>query len=151
MSKMKRAEIREHIFKILFRVEFHDSVEFEQQIALYMQNLREGTKEEKGIDVSEQDYNYIHDKAVAIKNNIEDIDSKINEISSGWPTTRLGKAELSIMRLAVYEIIYDEDIPRNVAINDAVDLAKKYGSDSAPSFIHGVLAKLDNYFGDNIL
>jgi N utilization substance protein B len=144
MSKMKRAEIREHIFKILFRVEFHDSVEFEQQIALYMQNLREGTKEEKGIDVSEQDYNYIHDKAVAIKNNIEDIDSKINEISSGWPTTRLGKAELSIMRLAVYEIIYDEDIPRNVAINEAVELAKKYGSDSAPSFINGVLAKLDN-------
>jgi len=144
MSKMKRAEIREHIFKILFRVEFHDSVEFEQQIALYMQNLREGTKEEKGIDVSEQDYNYIHDKAVAIKNNIEDIDSKINEISSGWPTTRLGKAELSIMRLAVYEIIYDEDIPRNVAINEAVELAKKYVSDSAPSFINGVLAKLDN-------
>jgi N utilization substance protein B len=144
MSKMKRAEIREHIFKILFRVEFHDSVEFEQQIALYMQNLREGTKEEKGIDVSEQDYNYIHDKAVAIKNNIEDIDSKINEISSGWPTTRLGKSELSIMRLAVYEIIYDEDIPRNVAINEAVELAKKYGSDSAPSFINGVLAKLDN-------
>ena len=144
MSKMKRAEIREHIFKILFRVEFHDSVEFEQQIALYMQNLREGTKEEKGIDVSEQDYNYIHDKAVAIKNNIEDIDSKINEISIGWPTTRLGKAELSIMRLAVYEIIYDEDIPRNVAINEAVELAKKYGSDSAPSFINGVLAKLDN-------
>lgn len=144
MSKMKRAEIREHIFKILFRVEFHDSVEFEQQIALYMQNLREGTKEEKGVDVSEQDYNYIHDKAVAIKNNIEDIDSKINEISSGWPTTRLGKAELSIMRLAVYEIIYDEDIPRNVAINEAVELAKKYGSDSAPSFINGVLAKLDN-------
>nr|WP_330372396.1 transcription antitermination factor NusB [Lachnospira multipara] len=144
MSKMKRAEIREHIFKILFRVEFHDSVEFEQQIALYMQNLREGTKEEKGIDVSEQDYNYIHDKAVAIKNNIEDIDAKINEISSGWPTTRLGKAELSIMRLAVYEIIYDEDIPRNVAINEAVELAKKYGSDSAPSFINGVLAKLDN-------
>ncbi|WP_027437558.1 transcription antitermination factor NusB [Lachnospira multipara] len=141
---MKRAEIREHIFKILFRVEFHDSVEFEQQIALYMQNLREGTKEEKGIDVSEQDYNYIHDKAVAIKNNIEDIDAKINEISSGWPTTRLGKAELSIMRLAVYEIIYDEDIPRNVAINEAVELAKKYGSDSAPSFINGVLAKLDN-------
>jgi N utilization substance protein B len=48
------------------------------------------------------------------------------------------------MRLAVYEIIYDEDIPRNVAINEAVELAKKYGSDSAPSFINGVLAKLDN-------
>ena len=144
MSKMNRTVMREHIFKLLFRVEFHDTVEFEQQISLYFDALREGTKEEKAIDVNEEDYNYIHDKAVAIKNNIADIDAKINEISEGWPTTRLGKAELSIMRLAIYEALYDDDIPTNVAINEAIELAKKYGSDNAPSFINGVLAKLNN-------
>lgn len=144
MSKMNRTVMREHIFKLLFRVEFHDTVEFEQQISMYFDALREGTKEEKAIDVNEEDYNYIHDKAVAIKNNIADIDAKINEISEGWPTTRLGKAELSIMRLATYEALYDDDIPTNVAINEAIELAKKYGSDNAPSFINGVLAKLNN-------
>lgn len=144
MSKMNRTVMREHIFKLLFRVEFHDTVEFEQQISMYFDALREGTKEEKAIEVNEEDYNYIHDKAVAIKNNIADIDAKINEISEGWPTTRLGKAELSIMRLATYEALYDDDIPTNVAINEAIELAKKYGSDNAPSFINGVLAKLNN-------
>ena len=144
MSKMNRTVMREHIFKLLFRVEFHDTVEFEQQISMYFDALREGTKEEKAIEVNEEDYNYSHDKAVAIKNNIADIDAKINEISEGWPTTRLGKAELSIMRLATYEALYDDDIPTNVAINEAIELAKKYGSDNAPSFINGVLAKLNN-------
>ena len=144
MSRMNRTVMREHIFKLLFRVEFHDTVEFEQQISLYFENLREGTKEERGIDINEADYNYIHDKAIAIKNNLADIDAKINEISEGWPTTRLGKAELSIMRLATYEVVYDDDIPTNVAINEAIELAKKYGSDNAPSFINGVLAKLNN-------
>lgn len=55
---------------------------------------------------------------------------------------RLSKAELAIMRLAVYEMLYDEDIPVNVAINEAVELAKNYGRDNAPSFVNGVLAKL---------
>ena len=66
----------------------------------------------------------------------------INSVSKSWPTSRLGKAELTIMRLAVYEIKFDEDIPTNVAINEAVELAKKYGADNAPSFINGVLAQL---------
>ena len=66
----------------------------------------------------------------------------INSVSKSWPTSRLGKSELTIMRLAVYEIKFDEDIPTNVAINEAVELAKKYGADNAPSFINGVLAQL---------
>ena len=72
----------------------------------------------------------------------DELDEKINSVSEGWPTNRLGKAELSIMRLAVYEMLYDDDIPVNVAIDEAVELAKKYGADNASSFINGVLAKL---------
>ncbi len=60
----------------------------------------------------------------------------------GGSTSRLGKAELTIMRLAIFEIKYDDDIPNGVAINEAVELAKKYGADSASSFINGVLAKI---------
>ena len=94
-------------------------------------------------DVKEKEYEYIRKKALLVSELSDDIDAKINEVSEGWPVERLGKAELAIMRLAVYEMLYDEDIPVNVAINEAVELAKKYGSDdNAASFVNGVLAKL---------
>ena len=88
-------------------------------------------------------YNYIKDKTLAIAELIPELDEKIDSVSEGWPTSRLGKTELSIMRLAVYEMLYDEDIPTNVALNEAVELAKKYGSaDSTAAFVNGVLGKL---------
>ncbi|MGN0317962.1 MAG: transcription antitermination factor NusB [Lachnospira sp.] len=130
---MTRTIMREHIFKLLFRVEFHNPAELEEQIKLYFAELP---------DVKESEYNYINDKTLRIAEIIPELDAKINEISDGWPTNRIGKAELSIMRLAVYEILFDEDIPSSVAINEAVELAKKYGSDNAASFVNGVLAKL---------
>ncbi len=130
---MTRSTIREHIFKLLFRVEFHETHEFEGQVRLYMEDYP---------SMKEEDRTYITDKAIEVASLIPEIDEKINEVSEGWPVIRLGKAELAIMRLAVYEMLYDDDIPVNVAINEAVELAKQYGADSAPSFINGVLAKL---------
>ena len=86
--------------------------------------------------------NYIKNKTSDIIDKLDNIDEIINTYSEGWPTNRLGKAELTIMRLAVYEIKFDEEIPDSVAINEAVELAKMYGADNAPSFINGVLAKI---------
>lgn len=80
-------------------------------------------------DVNEKDYEYIKNKALLVCELSDDIDEKINLVSEGWPVDRIGKAELAIMRLAVYEMLYDDDIPVNVAINEAVELAKSYGSD----------------------
>lgn len=130
---MTRSTMREHIFKLLFRVEFHNSHELEEQIRFYMDELP---------TIKDEDLKYITEKTLSIAELIPEIDDKINSVSEGWPVSRLGKSELAIMRLAVYEMLYDEDIPVNVAINEAVELAKNYGSDSAPSFINGVLAKL---------
>jgi len=73
---------------------------------------------------------------------LEEIDKIINESSKGWKTTRMGKVDLTLIRLAVYEIKYEEDIPTGVAINEAVELAKKYGTDDSPAFINGILAKI---------
>jgi N utilization substance protein B len=70
------------------------------------------------------------------------IDVIIDERSTGWKTSRMGKVELTILRLAVYEMLFDEDVPVTVAINEAVELAKKYGGDDTPAFINGVLAKV---------
>ena len=131
---MTRSEMREHVFKLIFRVPFHDKNELREQIDYYFDGLT---------DVNEKDYEYIKNKALLVCELSDDIDEKINLVSEGWPVDRIGKAELAIMRLAVYEMLYDDDIPVNVAIKEAVELAKSYGSDdNAASFVNGVLAKL---------
>ncbi|MDO5403146.1 MAG: transcription antitermination factor NusB [Eubacteriales bacterium] len=130
---MTRTIMREHIFKILFREMFHDANELDEQIRFYFDELT---------SAKEAELTYISEKAKKISGMTDTLDEKINSVSEGWPTNRLGKAELSIMRLAVYEMLYDDDIPVNVAIDEAVELAKKYGADNASSFINGVLAKL---------
>lgn len=66
----------------------------------------------------------------------------VNQVAQGWKTSRMGKADLAIIRLAVYEMKFEEDVPEGVAINEAVELAKSYGTDDSPSFVNGVLAKL---------
>ena len=69
----------------------------------------------------------------------EDVDEIISNSSKGWKINRLSKVDLNILRLAIYEIKYNESIPVNVSINEAINLAKKYSSDEAPAFINGVL------------
>ena len=131
---MTRSEMREHVFKLIFRVPFHDKNELREQLDYYFDDLT---------DVDEKDYEYIKNKALLVCELSDELDEKINSVSEGWPVDRIGKAELAIMRLAVYEMLYDDDIPVNVAINEAVELAKSYGSDdNAASFVNGVLAKL---------
>lgn len=132
---MSRSELRQHVFKLLFRVEFNSQDEMKEQEELYFDDLE---------SVSEEDMAYILDKYQAIVEKLEEIDSLLNELSSGWKTSRMNRVDLTILRLAVYEIRYDESIPTGVAINEAVEIAKKYSSDSGPAFVNGVLAKVAN-------
>lgn len=133
---MGRSEIREHIFRILFGKEFHTPKELPEQADLYMDLLK--TERE----VREEDEAYIEEKSRKIEALIPEIDVLINEHTTGWKTGRMNKVDLTILRLAVYEIKWDDDIPVKVAINEAVELAKRYSSDEGPAFINGVLAKL---------
>ena len=119
---MGRSEIREHIFRVLFRKEFFDTSEMSGQRELYMEML----KAER--DVREEDEAYILEKSRKIEEKIQEIDEMINGLTTGWKT--------------VYEIKWDDDIPVKVAINEAVELAKKYSSEEGPAFINGVLAKI---------
>ena len=132
-QNMTRREIREQVFKMLFRVEFYNQEEMSEQIALC---------EDDACDWKEKDKTYIFEKVEKISEKIEEIDAKINEVSEGWKTGRMGKVDLTLIRLAVYEMLYEEDVPAKVAINEAVELAKQYGADNSPSFVNGVLAKL---------
>ena len=70
------------------------------------------------------------------------LDEEINRVAEGWKTRRMGRVELTILRLALFEMKDDEEIPEKVAINEAVELAKKFGGDDSPAFVNGILAKL---------
>ena len=129
---MSRREIRENVFKMLFRVEFHNEEDVKEQLDMF---------EEELAHLNEEDLNYIKEKFNKIIENIESIDAEINDKSKGWKTSRMGKVYLSIIRLAVYEIKNEDDIPVKVSINEAVELAKKFGTDDSASFVNGVLAK----------
>lgn len=132
-KNMTRREIREQVFKMLFRVEFYNQEEMSEQIALC---------EDDACSWKEKDKTYIFEKVEKISEKLEEIDAKINEVSEGWKTGRMGKVDLTLIRLAMYEMLYEEDVPAKVAINEAVELAKQYGTDNSPSFVNGVLAKL---------
>jgi N utilization substance protein B len=128
-----RREEREHIFKLLFLIEFYKEDELEQQESMYFENLS---------DAKEKDRAYIRKKYENIRENLGQIDEQIAEVAKGWRTERMGKVELTLLRLAVYEIKYDDDIPTGVAINEAVELAKIFGGEGSSAFVNGVLAKL---------
>lgn len=130
---MTKREEREHLFKLLFCKDFHDVEELHEQIEMY-QTQQEVTNAEEFAPVKA--------KLEAIVAQEGTIDMILSEAAEGWRLNRMGKAELTILRIATYEIRYDEDVPDKVAINEAVELAKKYGNDASSGFVNGVLAKV---------
>lgn len=131
---MGRHEQREQVFMLLFRVEFHDPGDMSRQEKLFL--------EDNEAIIREKDAAYIEAKEKAVREKITEIDRIINENTEGWDTTRMGKVELTVLRLAVYEMLYDEDIPAGVAIDEAVEIAKKYGQENSGGFVNAVLAKI---------
>ena len=141
--------MREHCFKILFGVGFYPAEETAGQAAQYFDSPEEDDTAADGglevihsVDVKEEDRTFLIDRVEGIAAKIPELDEKINAVAKGWKTGRMGKVELTILRQALYEMLYDSEVPEKVAINEAVDLAKKYGGNDAPAFINGVLAKL---------
>lgn len=142
---MTRREIRDKIFKIVFTAEFNTLDEMRDQIDLAFDTEMPSDEEDDPLlyaSVSDSDRQYITDKVMDIMSRKNDIDKTISEISEGWKLPRIGKEELAILRLGVYEVIYDSSIPEKVAINEAVELSKKYCDASASKFVNALLAKL---------
>lgn len=130
---MSRSELREKTFVMLYCKEFHDKDDMPSQIAMYLENFEK---------ISEEEQTFIEERVLSIMDEIPALDQKINEVATGWKTDRMSKVDLVIIRLALYEILKDENVPTKVAINEAVELAKKYGGSSSTSFVNGILAKL---------
>lgn len=131
---MNKSTLREQLFKLLFRIEFVEKGDMPEQEELFF------LLEDSPV-IDETSAELIRTKADKIIEKLPEIDAGINEKITGWNTERIGKVELTILRIAVYEIENDDDVPTAVAINEAVELAKKFGPDGASGFVNGVLAK----------
>lgn len=130
---MTKREEREHLFRLLFCKDFHEAEELQEQIGFYQAQQ----------EISDTDgYRAVVQKLERLIETEGEIDMILSEAASGWTLNRMGKAELTILRIAVYEMVFDEDVPEKVAINEAVELAKKYGNDASSGFVNGVLAKI---------
>ena len=131
---MTRREMRECMFCLLFQNEFYPAGEFEEQRDIYLEAKK----------LSDADETEIRHKLEQLILHLPEIDGKIEGASRGWKLDRIARAELAILRLAVYEAGYDDGVPVGVAVNEAVELAKKYGGEGGYSFVNGILGKIVN-------
>ncbi|MBP5153914.1 MAG: transcription antitermination factor NusB [Lachnospiraceae bacterium] len=139
---MDRTKIRELTFGQLYLSTFYGT-DAGEECSLFLDNhdllldtdlLRE--------PVSEEEKKLLMERAETVRSLSGVLDEMINSASANWKTSRMSRVDLSILRLAVYEARFDDDIPLKVAINEAVELAKKYGGEESPSFINAILGKL---------
>ncbi len=130
---MNRREIRENIFKLLYSCNFHEESSFDEQLEIF-QNEN---------DIPNKVMEEINGKVKSIIENTNEIDDKISKASINWSLDRMAVVDKSLLRLIIFEVLYDE-IPVAVALNEGIELAKKYGGDSSPKFINGVAGKVIN-------
>lgn len=130
---MTRRELREHLFKMVFQTEFYGKEDLTEQEKQYLT--------EAGMP-EEAEQAELLERCSQVVSHLEEIDAMIEQASTGWKLKRMNKVDLSLLRVAVFEMKFDDKIPQKVAINEAVELAKSFGGDDSPAFINGVLAKL---------
>ena len=124
---MTRKQAREEAFILVFEKEFNDDS---------LEDILSLAEEVRDIKADE----YIKKVFFGVFQNLEDIDTTISQNAVGWSINRITKTALAILRLAIYEVKYYEEIPVSVAINEAVELAKKYATQEDASFINGILS-----------
>ena len=130
---MKRSAIRELTFRLIYSLEIQKAENLEEQIELYLECNEVEDEEAK---------EYIKDAIFGINEHIEEIQELIEKnLKADWTLERISKVDFSILKLAIYEIKYKE-IPYKVAINESLELAKKYGEETSKNFINGILASI---------
>lgn len=130
---MSRRVSRELAMKLLYQFQLRDD-DIHEQIELFL------SEAEQPLEALEKEY--FMDVVQGAMEKREEIDGLIQNHARGWSLERMPKVDLAIMRLAIYELRFRKDIPWNVSINEAVELAKKYGGDQSKTFINGVLGKV---------
>lgn len=130
---MNRSEIREQAFKLMYSMEIQQDKNLDEQVELFLES--NNITDKNAIE-------YIKDAVFGIEKNDKEILEEIEKyLKSDWKIDRISKIDLTILKLAIYEIKFKE-LPFKVAINEAVELAKKYGEDNSKKFVNGVLANV---------
>ena len=130
---MKRSAIRELAFRLIYSLEIQKPENLEEQIQLYLECEEVEENEAK---------EYIKDAVLGIKEHIDEIQGLIEKnLKADWKIDRISKIDLSLLKLAIYEIKYKK-IPYKVAINECLELSKKYGEESSKNFVNGILASV---------
>jgi len=130
---MSRKQSREFAMQLLYQMELRGDDDRLEQLELAF--------EESERDYTIKDRAYIENVVFGVFDNLSELDAVVEDNARGWKLSRLAKIDLSILRLCIYEIKYRDDIPYNISINEAVELAKKYGTEESGSFINGILSK----------
>ncbi len=141
---MTRRELREHIFREVFTSQFYSQSEEDtkEQMDLYFTHEAGDDLEFPPSEVEEGEREEILLKTQDVLAHIDEIDQAIEDTSVGWTVDRMNRTDLAVLRLGVYELLYDESIPSGVAINEAVLLARKFGGEDSYSFVNGILGKI---------
>ena len=130
---MNRKLSREKTMELLFGMTLSKDT-IEEAIENFIDNY-EG-------NIKEIDLTYVKQALIGIENNKEAIDKVIEENLHNWKLDRISKVNLSILRLSTYELLYDKEIPTNVAINEALEITRRYSDEKSVGFINGVLDKI---------
>jgi N utilization substance protein B len=125
---MGRKKTREALMQLIYQMDLNKNFSKEEVIN-FLNNF----------DINENEADYLQESAYGVIDNLENINKLIEKYTEGWTLDRLPKVDLSILRIAFYEIIYREDIPVEVSINEAIEIAKKYSTPDAFKYINGVL------------
>ena len=143
----KRSSTRNHVFNLIFQLEFFDKEEVNQILSRYYEILEAEAalemKKDESFKPLQINKSIIERQIFDFINKIDEIDEKIKKYSEGWDFSRIDKVDLAILRTAIYEILFD-DVPTRVAINEAIELSKEYSSEKSYRFINAVLAKIEN-------
>ncbi|MDR2939112.1 MAG: transcription antitermination factor NusB [Clostridiales bacterium] len=137
---MSRRLARERAFLCIYLLEFDKEFDLDETYN-YILNL-EGEEITSSENLNDNDQKFMYQVLSGVVQNLERIDQEISSNTRKWSFSRLNKIDIAILRLAVYEILFMEDIQKSVSVNEAVELAKAYGSDESFSFINGLLRKV---------
>jgi len=133
-KSLTRHKLRDRVFGLVFRIEFYDKDDLEEQIGFFEESGKE--------EYLEEDLEYIVTKFRGVLSSLSAIDELIDKCAVGWTRNRMGKCELASLRLGIYEMLYDDDIPVSVAMDEAVEIAKTYGDNSSGAFVNAILTKV---------
>ncbi|MCQ1529829.1 transcription antitermination factor NusB [Lutispora saccharofermentans] len=143
---MSRRLLRQSAFKIIFSFHFNDDdieeifKEISEEPNIFL--IQEEDEHIPFNELNEKEKKFFYDLVKGTLENVEKIDDMIKSNLKSWTMDRIAKVDLTILRMAIYELLYSEDVPYSVAINEAIELGKVFGTDDSGSFINGVLGKV---------